>query len=115
MKSNTTGNYTIAIKGTFEEIQLEKVNERLKTQTIQLIGQRIDLRAGIYKAMLTDENFAELVCHAAEYYNSIIVGASSLSEKEIPNLNKTPKQITSLKTHTNAKSTTRTNKKTRKG
>ena len=69
MKSNTTGNYTIAIEGTFEVIELQKVNETLRTQTIKLIGQRIDLRAGIYKAMVADKSFAELVCDAAAYFN----------------------------------------------
>jgi hypothetical protein len=83
MKSNTTGNYTIAIEGTTEEIQLKKVNEKLKTQTIKLIGQRIDLRAGIYQAMVADKNFAELVCDAAAYFTTSI---------QLP------------KTHTNAKS-----------
>lgn len=70
-KSNTSGNYTIAIEGTFEEVQLENSNERLKTQTIKLVGQRVDLRAGIYHAMVKDKTFAELVCHSAEYYNQV--------------------------------------------
>jgi len=90
MKSNTTGNYIIAIKGTSEEIQLEKVNERLRTQTIELIGQRVDLRSGIFQAMVTDKTFAELVCHAAEYYNSV--------HKNTPN------QVKSIKKLTNDKS-----------
>ena len=44
MKSNTTGNYLIAIEGTSEEIQLEKVNERLRTQTIKLKEWPIGLK-----------------------------------------------------------------------
>ena len=82
MKSNTTGNYIIAIEGTSEEIQLEKVNERLRTQTIKLVGQRIDLRSGVYLAMLKDKNLAELICHSAEYYKS--VNQNSISPLNTP-------------------------------
>jgi hypothetical protein len=71
MKSNTSGNYIIAIEGTSEEIQFEKVNERLKTQNIKLIGQRVDLRAGIYQAMVNDKEICKLIIDAAEYYNSV--------------------------------------------
>jgi hypothetical protein len=87
MKSNTTGNYVIAIEGTSEEIQLEKVNERLRTQTIKLVGQRVDLRAGIYHAMLKDKNLAELICHSAEYYKS--VNPNSISPLNTPNVKET--------------------------
>jgi hypothetical protein len=87
MKSNTTGNYVIAIEGTSEEIQLEKVNERLRTQTIKLVGQRVDLRAGIYHAMLKDKNLAELICHSAEYYKS--VNPNSISPLKTPDVKET--------------------------
>lgn len=70
MKSNTKGNYGISIKGTYEEVQLDKSTERLKTTTIKMIGQKMDLRSGIYLAMKQDKNFAELVIRAAEYYIS---------------------------------------------
>ena len=71
MKSNTSGNYTIAIEGTSEEIKFEKVNERLKTQSIKLIGQRVDIRAGIYHAMVNDKEICKLIIDAAEYYKSV--------------------------------------------
>jgi hypothetical protein len=101
MKSNTTGNYLIAIEGTSEEIQLEKVNERLRTQTIKLVGQRVDLRAGIYHAMIKDKNFAELICHSAEYYKS--VNPNSISPLKTPDvkettpITKTPRRNTPTK------------------
>jgi len=108
-KSNTSGNYTIAIEGTFEEIELEGAYERLRTQTIKLVGQRVDLRAGIYQAMVRDKGFAELVCHSAEYYKSInpdaIVPLKDLVVKNEP----AAKSIVKPKTSNNEK--VRTSKK----
>jgi hypothetical protein len=101
MKSNTTGNYLIAIEGTSEEIQLEKVNERLRTQTIKLVGQRVDLRAGIYHAMIKDKNFAELICHSAEYYKS--VNPNSISPLKTPDVKETTPTAKSPRRNTPAK------------
>ena len=101
MKSNTTGNYLIAIEGTSEEIQLEKVNERLRTQTIKLVGQRVDLRAGIYHAMVKDKNFAELICHSAEYYKS--VNPNSISPLKTPDVKETTPTAKSPRRKTPAK------------
>jgi len=108
-KSNTSGNYTIAIEGTFEEVQLENSNERLKTQVIKLVGQRVDLRAGIYQAMVRDKGFAELVCHSAEYYKSIHPDAIvPLKEAAVVN-NPSSQSIKTSKTSNNEK--LRTSKK----
>jgi hypothetical protein len=108
-KSNTTGNYIIAIEGTFEEVQLENSNERLKTQSIKMVGQRIDLRAGIYHAMIKDNSFAELVCHSAEYFKTNHPNAV-LSLKEAAVINE-PAQKTFSKPKTTKNEKVRTSKK----
>jgi len=71
MKMNTKGNYGISIKGTYEEVQLEKSTERLKTTTIKMIGQRVDLRSGISLAMNQDKSFAQLILDAVDYYKKV--------------------------------------------
>jgi hypothetical protein len=92
MKSNTSGNYTIAIKGTFEEVQLKNGNESLRTQTIKLIGQRVDIRSGMYLAMVQDKNFAQLICHAAEYYKSVKEEYSPSNKSNVKETTSTPRK-----------------------
>lgn len=68
MKNNTSGNYLISVEGKKEEVNLTKTNEVLKFQGLKLIGDKIDLRSGIFMAMKNDEAFAELILDAAKYF-----------------------------------------------
>ena len=76
-------NFIISIEGNEEQIELENKQVVLKTQNLKVLGDKIDIRSGIYTAMKNDKSFADLIVDAAKYYKDVENESNKKEENKI--------------------------------